>query len=103
MVYKKALIRNGGLEFLGKILNSRYNCGYKFKQIFIKEIQFICIIDCDRFLIIDICLIASVIDKSVIIAICLIIPVFGGFIVIIFYHVKSVSHLSCTTVIDRYK
>ena len=103
MVYKKALIRNGGLGFLGKILNSRYNCGYEFKRIFIREIQFIYIIDCGRFLVIDICLIASVIDKSVIIAICLVVSVFGGFIVIVFYHVKSVSHLSCTTVIGRYK
>ena len=38
MVYRKALIKDDGLGSLNKTLNSRCNCGYKFKWISIKKI-----------------------------------------------------------------
>ena len=44
MVYKKASIKNDDSEFLDKTLSSRYNSGYEFKWISIKEIQAIYIL-----------------------------------------------------------
>ena len=38
MAYKKALVWKDGLKSLNKTLNNRYNCRYKFKCFFIKEI-----------------------------------------------------------------
>ena len=38
MTYRKVLVWEGGLKSLNKILNNRYNCEYKFKCLFIKEI-----------------------------------------------------------------
>ena len=38
MTCRKALVWEGGLEFLGKVLSSRCNCGYEFKCFFIREI-----------------------------------------------------------------
>ena len=39
MACRKILVWENGLEFLGKALSSRCNCGYKFKCLFIKKIQ----------------------------------------------------------------
>ena len=102
MACRKALIRDNDLGFLGKTLNSRYNYGYKFKQIFIKEIQSIYIIDCDRLLIIDIYLIIFITNRSIIIIIYLTISITNRSITIIFYYVKSVSHLIYIIMINWY-
>ena len=84
-------------------MNNRYNYKYEFKQISIKEIQSTYIIGYNKLSITDICLIASITDRSITIIIYLTASIINRSIITAFYYTKSVSHLTHTTMIGQYK